>query len=388
MSEMPPQAENGSNLHGMDSPKLPLGRLLPLALLALAAGLGAVSWIAQAGTVKLTGYLRVEQSVVYAPRSGKVERLAAHTGDSVKPHQLLIQLIDDSLGREISAKNRELHSFDAALEQCRAKAEVQMTMERKHVDEELHRTRLQSAEYLREHFAASFQHVAWRNVNKETVSGRWLAVAPDGLSDPGRIFGSVISEPLVTPEEVRLIARMRQEEARNASEVKKAQAELCDHHIRELEKLRQALPEQIRKAAGVDVAEARVALATEQLNALQQQKQEMTVRAPGYGIVGSFQKQPADPVAAGEPLVTVFDRERPFIEVDVPSREVNRLQLGQKIRLEFAGEDRVGRVETICPQAHRQRNDGNEAWIAVRILPCGRLWPDLPIGSAVFVRLK
>lgn len=391
MSDMPRQAENGIHSHnllaGTDSPKLPSHRLLPLAALALFAGLGAASWISRVGEIKLTGYLRVEQSVVYAPRAGKVESLAVRTGEAVKPNQLLMRMIDDSLNREISTKGRELRSLEAALEQCRAKAEVELSLQMKCVDEELHRTRLQSAEYLREHYAASFQHVTWRNVNKDALTGRWLAVAPDGIGEPERIFSSVLPEPVVAQDEVKLLARMRQEEARNSAEVKKAQADLCDHHIHELEKLRQGLPEKIRKAAGVDVAEARVALATEQLNSLNQQKQELTVSAPGYGIVGSFEKQPSDPVACGEPLVSVFDREHPFVEVDVPSTEVNRLQISQKVTLEFAGEERVGRIETISPQA-RQRSEGDEAWIAVRLRPSGRLWPELPIGSAVTVRLK
>ncbi len=342
MTQVPLPAEHGiasqcSDTHPLVDrnvhPVMPLLQLLPLAALALMAGLGAVTWIAHAGEVCATGFLRAEQSAVYSPRSGRV--------DSVS----------------------------------------------KSLDEELHRTRLQSAEYLRQHYAASFEHVTWRNFTKESHAGRWLAVAPNALSEPDRIFSSLVTDSVLTPEEVRLRAMMRQEEARNSAEVTKAQADLCDHHIQELQELRQNLPERIRKAAGVDVAEAKLAQATEQFNSLNQQKAAMTVTAPGYGIVGSYTKQAADPVSEGEALVTVLDRDRPFVEVDVPSREIGRLQVGQKIPLEFAGADRIGRVETISPQAHR-RDSSVESWIAVRIRPAGRLWPEVPIGSAVSVRLK
>ena len=366
---------------------IPVMRLLPLATVALLAGLGAVSWMAQTGEVSLTGFLRAEQSVVYAPRGGRVERVSAKTGDSVKPHQMLLVLADDSLDREIAAKSREVTSLEASLEQRRAQADVQMTLELKSLDDLLHRARIQSAEFLREHYTATFEHVSWRNFAKEASSGRMLAIGPSAMSDPARIFGALASDPLVTPEEVRVRAVMRQEDARNTSEVKKSQVDICDHHIQEMQKLRKDLPEKIRKAAGVDVAEAKLAQATDQLSSLNQQKGAMTVTAPGHGLVGSYAKQAADPVSAGEALVTVLDRERSYVEVEVPSREVKRLKVGQTARLEFAGEERTGRVESISPQAHR-RDQTAESWIAVRIRPAGRLWPEVPIGSAVSVRLK
>jgi multidrug resistance efflux pump len=147
------------------------------------------------------------------------------------------------------------------------------------------------------------------------------------------------------------------------------------------------LPEKIRKAAGVGVAEAKLAQTTDQLRSLNQQKSEMTVKASGHGLVGSYVKQPADPVSAGEALVMILDRDQPFVEVDVPSREIKRIKVGQKIRLEFAGEERMGRVEAIAPQAHR-RDQTADSWITIRIRPSGKLWPEVPIGSSVSVRLK
>jgi multidrug resistance efflux pump len=362
-------------------------RLLPLAAIALLAGLGVVLWLGQAGEVSLTGFLRAEQSFVYAPRAGRVERVAAKTGDSVKPHQILLVLADDSLDREIVARSREVAALEASLDQCRAKADVQMTLELKSLDEMLHRTRLESAEFLREHYSATFQHVTWRNFAKEASAGRMLAIAPNAMSEPDRVFGALVSDPIVTPEVVRAQAVIRQEEARNSSEVKKASADLCDQHIQELKKLRDNLPEKIRKAAGVGVAEAKLAQTTDQLRSLNQQKSEMTVKASGHGLVGSYVKQPADPVSAGEALVMILDRDQPFVEVDVPSREIKRIKVGQKIRLEFAGEERMGRVEAIAPQAHR-RDQTADSWITIRIRPSGKLWPEVPIGSSVSVRLK
>ena len=135
------------------------------------------------------------------------------------------------------------------------------------------------------------------------------------------------------------------------------------------------------------MAEARLAQATDQLSSLNQQKSAMTVTASGHGLVGSYAKHAGDPVSAGEPLVMVLDRDRPSIEVDVPSRDIGRVKVGQSVHLEIAGEERAGRVESISPQAHR-RDQSADSWIAVCIRPSGRLWPEVPIGSAVSVRLK
>lgn len=362
-------------------------RLLPLAAVALLCGLGATLWISRAGEVRLIGFLHAEQSVVYAPHSGRVEAVQARTGELVKPRQPLIQLTDDTLNHEISAKTREVTSLQAALEQCRAKAEVQMSLQRKNVDEELLRTKLESAKFLREHYAANFEHVSLRHFAKQGNTGQWLAATPDFLSQPERIFNSAPTAPIVTPDEMKFTAVMRQELARNLAESNKVNSELCDQHIDKLEKLRESLPDMIRKAAGVDVAEAKLAQAAEQLSALNQQKAAMSVVSPGHGIVGAYAKHAADPVGVGEALVTIHDRERPFVEVDVPSREVIRLHVGQTLLLDFAGEFRTGRVEFICPQAHN-RNGDSDSYITVRVNPAGKLWPEVAIGSAVSVRMK
>lgn len=369
------------------SPHIPVQRLLPLAALALLSGLGATAWIARAGEVSLTGFLRAEQSVVYAPHAGRLESVQSRTGDTVKPKQLLLQLSDATLEHAIAAKTREVASLRAELEQCRARAEVQMSLEIKRLDEELLHTRLRSATYLRDHFAANFEHVTWRSVAKEPQTNRWLAATPDFLSQPERLFDAVVSNPVTVPDDMRLGAVMKQELARNAAEVNKAQADLCDHHIAELEKLRKGLPDMIRKAAGVDVAEAKLALADEQLAVLNEQKAAMSVTSPGYGVIGAYSKRASDPVSAGEPLVTIHDRERQFVEVDVPSREIGRVQVGQTVRLDFADEKRSGRVESISPQAHRRAGETDSS-ISVRVRPAGKLWPDVAIDSAVSVRLK
>ncbi|MBM3970455.1 MAG: HlyD family efflux transporter periplasmic adaptor subunit [Planctomycetes bacterium] len=378
----PAQSETVSTSSGLS-----LVRLVPLAVIALFAGLGATVLLARAGEVRLIGYLRAEQSVVYAPHSGRVEAVQARSGESIKPRQPLIQLADESLDREISVKSREVTSLQASLEQCRAKAEVEMSLQRKDVDDALLRTRLEAAKFLRESYAAKFEHVTLRNLARESANRRWLAASPEFLVQPERIFDSIPVEPVAVPQEMKFSAVMRQELALNLAEVNKASSEFCEHHIAELEKLRKDLPEMIRKAAGVDVAEAKLAEATEQLEAFNKQKSAMSVTSPGHGIVGSFSKRVADPVGVGEALVTVHDRERPFVEVDVPSREVIKLHVGQTLRLDFAGEDRTGRVAFICPQAHNRNGDA-ESWITVRVHPAGKLWPEVVIGSAVGVRMK
>ncbi len=369
------------------SPPAPVFRVLTFGAVALLAGIGTVVGMSQIGEVNLTGFLRAEQAVIYAPRAGRVESVMVRTGDSVKPRQTLLQMADDTLDREVAAKTREVRSLQAALEQCRANAEVQMTLQLKDLDEQLHRTRLQSAEYLREQYALNFQHFAWKSLSKDPSNGRLLGVTADAWTEPHRLFDAFLAEPVVAPEDTRVRAMVLHEDARNSAEVKKAQADLCDHHICQLEKLRENLPEQIRRAAGVDVAEAKLESAAEQLEALTHQKSAMSIATPAYGVVGAYAKQVADPVASGEPLVTVLDRDRPFVEVDVPSRQVGKLELGRKVRLAIANEELTGRIDAVSPQAHRQEGS-QDSCITVRIRPAGRLWPEVAVGSAVSVRWK
>jgi multidrug efflux pump subunit AcrA (membrane-fusion protein) len=373
--------------HDLTTTGVSLQRFLPLAILALISGVGATALVARVGQVHRTGFLRAEQSIVYAPRAGRVVQIEARTGQIVRPEQTLLQLANDSLDHEIATKTRELTSAAAELEQCRAQAEVQMSLQLKDVDDDLLRTRLNSANFLRDHFTASIEEVTWGNLLRDSQTIRWLAATPDFLKRPERLFDTLPGDDLVTPNELRLGTVLRHEWARNASEVNKAQAELCDHHISELEKLKKTLPDMIRKAAGVDVAESKLALATEQLQTLNQLKQELTIRSQGYGIVGLHSKQVGDPVSAGEALVSIYDRERTYVEVDVSSYEVAQLAVGQTLRLNFAGQERLGRIESISPQARRDSGT-SDSWISVRLRPAGKLWPEAPIGSAVTVDLK
>ena len=372
---------------GPPSSNMPLLRQVGMAGLALVSGLAVVSWLAQLGQVNLTGYLKAEQNVVYAPGGGRVLRLNAKSGEAVKPRQPLMQLVDDKLEREIAAASLEMRSLEAGLEQCRAKADVQISQQVESLDDKIHKTSLETAKYRRDQFSADFEHSILRDYARNSTSNPWQVAGPAMLDHPQRLFGAVGPEPVIIPDDSKVRAIMKREDAKNAAEVAKACAETCENHIQGLQRLREALPDKIRKAAGVDVAEGRMALAAQQLTALQVQKAELTIASQGHGIVGEFRKQPVDPVIAGEPLVIVLDRERPFIEVDVPSRRINKIKVGQPLRLEFSDESFTGRIESISPQAHR-RDGSEDTWIPVRIGPAGKLWPEMPIGSAVSVRLK
>ena len=84
---------------------------------------------------------------------------------------------------------------------------------------------------------------------------------------------------------------MKQADAKNSADAAKACADTCELYIQGLQRLRESFPDKIRKAAGVDVAEGRMALATQHLTALQIQKAELTITSPGHGIVGEFRKR-------------------------------------------------------------------------------------------------
>jgi hypothetical protein len=99
-------------------------------------------------------------------------------------------------------------------------------------------------------------------------------------------------------------------------------------------------------------------------------------------------------VATGEPIVELLDGDRRFLTLQIPSRSLPLFAVDAEVALEFPGGiQRMGIVRRIPPQTSNVgrdlgTSDSDDAPITLRIDPVDRLWPEVPIGSAVTVRVK
>ena len=75
-----------------------------------------------------------------------------------------------------------------------------------------------------------------------------------------------------------------------------------------------------------------------------------------------------------------------YIVVTVPADQITRFETGSEVDVVFAGQRRTGRIEQIPMEVNG--NGQSQSGMSVTIVPSGRLWPAVPIGAAVEVRVR
>jgi len=360
----------------------PLHRTLLLVTLSLGSSLGLTHWIAGRSNAELSiGYLRTEHSVIVAPETATIREIHQQPGTIVELGDIVAVLGDPGLDARLDNALRETASLEAAVAQARAAAEVELTLRMREFDGDEFKARSLAADHMEKQYYNEFQQAAMEDILERQ----------DGVSstDPAdAIFQLGVLQNFFASDETRLRAVMRQEAARNAAEVNAAQVKLCEQRIERIASLRSQLPEKIGRAKGVDVAELKLAEARATVEQLEQLRERLTLRASAWGTVGLFRRQVGDRVEPGESVVFVFDRDRPYLELPVPSRLVARFPAGTQLRLRFSGDTRCqGRVSAVPPHTTEElhNTDGRDATVLIRVEPVGRLWPDVPVGSAVEV---
>src|SRR5690606_19549970 len=173
--------------------------------------------------------------------------------------------------------------------------------------------------------------------------------------------------------------------ATNATEVCAAQVQLYDEQVSRLEELNEALPQRVRRSAGIDSIEQRLEAARDEREALENVESLSTISSSAIGRVGVFSKRTGDYVAVGEPIVEVLDDSQRFVVLDVSSEKLSGFAVGDELTIIFPGDARrSGRVVRIAPQAVPQGDtSGAGSIVRVHVEQAGKVWPSVPIGARV-----
>lgn len=363
-------------------PELPAPplRIATFTALALAAGLSAAWGLSRPGAPEFAGRIEARTTSVTAGRAGILKELLVAEGGRVTLGDPLVTLTDGELQAEIARQQAEIDTRASELKQAQALADVDLAWRIKELDAEVLETQLRSADYLKE----KFNHELERNMWSDVLAGETTAMFDQGDS----VFHSIVLKARV-PSAQRMNASLRIETAANAIEVSQAQVDICEQRLVELRRLKEEVPARIREQAGVKVAEERLAEARAELARLEARATELTIPSTAVGTVGLFRRQPGESVAPGDPIVDVLDDARRTVVVEVPSDQITSFQMDSPAELSFPGNQALtGRVISIAPQAEpRPTNGTGEAVITVRIEQTGKVWPAVPIGSKVGVRL-
>jgi multidrug resistance efflux pump len=362
----------------------PLGRALLMAALALLAGWGSMVWLDNQGTTVFTGIVHAPLQSVTSPVDGRVVEFTAEAHDLVHKGGPIAILEDRHFVGRVNEQRSEVARLQDELAQAEARAEVDLAWRLKDLQAEIHQTKLKAADLLRQRLMRDVENLAWGELRN---GSEW----PVLLASAEEIF-STINDPRLPSDELRIRAALREEAARNASEVLTAQIELCDQRLSELRELSLQLPNKVRQAAGISRALTKLAAVQQQLGHLESQPALVTAAAAAYGVVGVFRKQIGSPVAQGETIVDLLDLDNPFLVVHVRSRELDQFSVGKEVSVEFPGRiKRTGVVHSIPPQTEDGRSTATavegETHVRVRIDRTGKLWPEVPVGSTVDVKV-
>jgi multidrug resistance efflux pump len=128
----------------------------------------------------------------------------------------------------------------------------------------------------------------------------------------------------------------------------------------------------------------------DELASLQKQQDSLTIISPAHGMIGSIRHQSGDLIQAGESVVELLDDDRRHLTAYIPSSAVTGLHPGSRVELMFPGrQSRIGLVASIAPHAIPADRGvvASDSQVEVTIEPAGKLWPQLPIGSRVQVKI-
>jgi multidrug resistance efflux pump len=367
-------AEEPKQVQEQPSSALPHRILLPV-LLALGAGAAAAFWLEHVQYEQFPAFLQARLRTVAPVRDGEIAEILVAPGALVTAGKPLVRLKDAQFDRRFEGKKREVESLEIEVAQSEARLEVELEWRRKDILERIFEAKLKLGEAQRRERQPPFGS-EWLRGNDWGTTGSEL-VEPRRRGDQGRFVDPISLAGGEDP---------------SAGGVPISEAELCKRYVQELERLDRELPGKISRSMGVDLARSRLAHARAELAELESQKGELTLVAETSGLVGVFQKQAGDHVAAHETIVQILDEEQPYLLLQIPSPRISDFAPGTVVDLLFPGGRKgKGRVEEIPPQTSPipgERGSAGETIVTAHVEPVGALWPDLPFGSMVEVRRR
>ena len=347
--------------------------------LALVAGTGFAFLLEWSGERSYPGCLQSRTTLVTANCMARIREATVQSGQSVAPGSPLFQLVDVQLEDRLITKRREIAELAAEIARGKISTEIDLAWRRRELQAEVFETQLKEAALSQEKLNKQVEHLAW----KEHLTSVDSNISPM-VAEVDHPFRS-ISRELHLPDERRLQAMLREDAAAATAETLATQIALCDQRLKSLAALDKELELKLRSASGVDVNEARMNGAKQELAAMESQWKELAITSPTYGTVGQVRLQTGDRVSSGGTLVEILDDIQPYVVAQIPSGPASQLRHGVKVTLIFPSNDRrLGIITEIPPQT---TTGGRESVVSVKIEPAGKLWPKLAIGSNAKVLL-
>ena len=370
---------SGSNSVENEHPQWKRGVLM--CVIAFAASSTLTGWMGASDVPDVVGQLEATRVEITAEHDGRIQELQLAAGQQVKTGDHVLTLERSSIQCSIDEHLAQIASLKSELAQAKAKSDVELAWRLKSLDSEILKAKLDAASYLKEQFAFQLKKEAWTNSVEKGIA--FPAAERDPIVEP------LVYRPSATTRTNRLQALLEQQEALNAVEVYGVQIEMCDDRVQNLESLKDSLPEKIAIAYGVERLEQQLADAESELACCREIEQQFELQAANYGVVTRLFVKAGDAVQAGDTIAELRDEAQRFVTAHVPSHVANRFAIDTEVTLVFPGDEyRRGVVVEVPLQADRQADvKSDEVTVPIRIEHTDKLWPTVPFGSTVSVKM-
>lgn len=274
-------------------------------------------WRSRASSLVLTGIVTTNDVVVSPQVGGQVGKLLVQEGDSVAKGQLLAVITPAELAAD---QAYYAHSAAGSAVEVR-QSEVELRYEERQAAERVNEAEanLQAA------VAKQSEAAATRDDAKRTFD-RTSALAKDGVSTQQEVDGA---------RTAYAVAQARHDAAVRQVEAQRATLALAKSSVDQVAIRREALDAaRQRQAAGAAQAtKANVRLGYTEL------------RAPIAGVVDVRPVRQGEFVVAGQPVVTLIDRDDLWVRADVEETYIDRVKIGDTLTVRLpSGAERRGTV--------------------------------------------
>jgi multidrug efflux pump subunit AcrA (membrane-fusion protein) len=370
--------QQSSSMHARPTTLIRTVTFTSIAILLSAVVTGSA---ARQGGNRFIGELKAEVAKLCAPADGVVEWMEVKPGQIVLPGTELFIIRDTQLEQQIRKAELTLDGFRVDLAAAAARSELELQQRTAELDAAAFETELKLTGLLQQQFQNNFETTALGDYLSLFDSLASTKIPPVDLR--------MLAIPRQSKEYDRLRAMIERSEVENGLDALQTRIDLCEARLVELQRTVENLPVQIEAAHRIPVIRASIDSVSLELDDLKELEAERSVKSPIYGMAGVLRVQELESVDQGDLLVEVFDRDREFVTVSLPTSLVAKLQADQHVKLHFPNdEDREGVIDSIPPQLMpEEKGENSESTFSLKVRSIGKPWPTLPIGSSLEVSI-
>lgn len=389
-----------------NSAHLPASAIRTVSMLscALIVGCLMVYWLSLRSSHPLTGVLSADITSLRVPTESRL--IASHVvaGEEVFSGDELLTLEKVEHLTMIETQERRVQELARQLQQAEAQASLDLEWRTRELDREISDVRSRSylIQEVKRPAMEPLRSAAMSSPNGfspfKTVSQERQAQSRQATKRPatpntmifvsGETGESSVNEPRPAKNDPVPMPRMIAMSEPTKSPTKallQIEERDMESRLSRLEQLRDVLPQQVRRAAGVESVRVQYEEADQRLNEIMGLSRNVSVQSPAYGKIGHIRYKAGDTMSPGEVMLKILHTDRRYILVLVPTGRVNEVQPGMTVGLVFPGNEFYrGKIANL-PMLAESNTTGGQSYAPVRVAPVGKLWPEIPIGSQVSV---